>query len=163
MATKAPMVKPDKRTTLVTRPADFDSKLFFAARNLAIEALCLRIELSMLRQGFDVTAQWKESSRGNPTLQLQLKNPKPTATSWEFAEASVYIARDRITVLERHNISECFYSVESVHPTEYAPHRQSKHVLEYRELVRKMGNDGYFASEVDKVNFPFEYGHHSSF
>lgn len=157
------MAKPDKRDALVTRPKDFESRLFFAARNLAIEAMCLRIETSMLRQGFDVTAEWKESSRGNPTLQLKLKNPKPTATSWEFAEAAVYVARDRITVLERHNISECFYRLDSVHPTEHWPWRESKLVADFRALVRKMGDEGYFAAEVDKVNYPFEYGHHSSF
>ena len=157
------MASPDKRTALESRPAEFENRLFFAARNLAIEALLLRIETSMLRAGFDVTAEWKESSRGNPSLQLKLKNPKPTATSWEVADATVWLIRDRIQVLERHKISDCLYGVDSVHPTEHWPWRESKLVAEFRERVRQMGADGYFAREVAKVNYPFDYEHHSSF
>ena len=157
------MVKPDKRDALVARPKDFDNRLFYAARNLAIEALCLRIETSMLRKGFDVTAEWRESSFRNPQLELKLKNPKATATSWEFATATVGLIRDRITVLERHSISECFYSVATVHATEYWPCRESKYVADFRELVKTMAGAGYFETEVDKVNYPFDYNHHSSF
>jgi hypothetical protein len=157
------MAKPDKRDALVTRPKDFDNRLFYAARNLAIEALCLRIETGMLRKGLDVTAVWRESSLGNPTLELKLKNPKMTATSWEFATATVAVTRDRISVLERPKISECFYRVASVHATEYWPWRESKYVGDFRELVKTMASDGYFEREVDKVNYPFDYNHHSSF
>lgn len=153
----------DKRTALETRPAEFEKRLFFAARNLAIEALLLRIETSMLRKGFDVEAEWRESSRGGPVLDLRLKNPKPSASAWEFAHAAVWISRDRIRVLESQKVSECFYSVASVHSTEDSPHRESKHVQAYRKLVQKMGDDGYFANEVSKVNYPFDYQPHSSY
>lgn len=157
------MVKPDKRDALAARPKNFEGLLFYAARNLAIEAMCLRIETSMLRQGFDVQALWKESSFGNPFLELRLKNPKPTGSGWEYASATVALTRDTITVHQRDSISECFYTVASVHATEYWPWRESKLVSSFRERVKTWGDEGYFVSEVEKVNFPFDYNHHSSF
>lgn len=157
------MANPDKREALVTRPKSFDGLLFFAARNLAIEAMCLRIETSMLRQGFDVRAVWRESSFGNPVLELRLKNPKPTSSGWTYASATVALTRDTIPVHQRDSISECFYAVASVHATEYWPWRESKLVSGFREQVKKWDDEGYFVSEVAKVNFPFEYQHHSSF
>lgn len=157
--------KPEaKREALKTRPGDFENRLFFAARNLAIEALMLRIETGMLRKGFDVDVEWRESSYGGPTLAMKLKNPKLTPTSaWTYAEATVSISRDRINVLERHKLSDCFYSVTAVHPTEHWPFKVSKYVQGFRDLVKQLGDEGYFTAEVNKVNYPFEYNSSSSY
>lgn len=152
-----------KSTALAMRPASFENRLFFAARNLAIEAMCLRIETRMLRLGFDVTAVWKEGSFGGPLLYLRLKNPKPSATGWEYAEATIWIDRDSIRVFDRDQVSECFYRVARIAATEHWPFKTSKYVQDFRNQVTELADDGFFKAEVDKVNYPFDYEHHSSF
>ena len=144
----------DKRTALEARPAEFENRLFFAARNLAIEAFMLRLEVLMLRAGHDVLVEWAESSMWAPTVRIQFKNPKPTASAWQFATASVHVERERILV-PREMASECFYSLKSVSSTEYWPYKESKGVLAFRTFVQKLADDGYFASEINKLNYPF--------
>ena len=47
----------DKRTALHGEDPDLRNRLFFAARNLAIEALLLRLENRLLREGFSVRCE----------------------------------------------------------------------------------------------------------
>lgn len=151
-----------KRVALAKLPDQYESRLFFAARNLAIEAFMLRLEVLMLRAGHDVLVEWAESSMWAPTLRIQFKNPKPSQSAWQFATASVHVERERITV-PREKASECFYSLKSVASTEYWPYKESKAVLAFRTFVQKLADDGYFAAEINKLNYPFDYYSHSGF
>lgn len=158
-----PAVPPaEKRVALTKLPDQYESRLFFAARNLAIEAFVLRLEVLTLRAGHDVLVEWAESSMWAPTVRIQFKNPKPTSSAWQFATASVHVERERITV-PREKASECFYSLKSVSSTEYWPYKESKAVLAFRAFVQKLADDGYFAAEINKLNYPFDYYSHSGF
>lgn len=158
-----PSVPPaEKRVALAKLPDHYESRLFFAARNLAIEAFMLRLEVLMLREGHDVLVQWSESSIWEPQVRVQFKNPKPTQSAWQFATASLYVERERITVPAA-KASECFYSLKSVSSTEYWPYKESKAVLAFRTFVQKLADDGYFAAEINKLNYPFDYYSHSGF
>ena len=152
----------EKRVALVKLPDQYENRLFFSARNLAIEAFMLRLEVLMLRAGPDVLAEWVESSMWAPPVRIQFKNPKATSSSWQFATASAHVERERITV-PREKASECFYSLKSVSSTEYWPYKESKAVLAFRTFVQKLADDGYFAAEINKLNYPFDYYSHSGF
>lgn len=155
------MTTVDKRKALEVLPPNYESRLFFAARNLAIEAMLLRLENAFLRKGFDCSAEWRESSFGGPVISLKLKNPKPKESAWEFATASIYVDRDTITA-PQDKASQCFYRLKDVQAFEYGG-RESKYVLGFRTMAQEMGDTGHFAAEIDKVNFPFEYGFHSNY
>jgi hypothetical protein len=158
-----PVIPPaEKRVALVTLPNHYENRLFFSARNLAIEALMLRIEVLMLRAGHDVKVEWQESSMYAPSIRIMFMNPKPTASSWEYATAQVYINRERINV-PREKASDCFYSLKMVHTSEHWPYKESKAVAAFRAFAQKLADEGYFETEVNKVNYPFDYSSHSSF
>lgn len=153
----------DKRVALTKLPNQYENRLFFAARNLAIEALLLRIEVLMLRAGHGVKVEWHESSMHAPSIRIMFMNPKPSSSSWEYATAAVYVERERIKVPSQDKASECFYSLKMVHTTEHWPYKESKAVQAFRTFAQKLADDGYFADEVNKVNYPFDYHSHSSF
>jgi hypothetical protein len=158
-----PVIPPDeKRVALVTLPNQFENRLFFSARNLAIEALLLRIEVLMLRAGHDVKVEWHETSMHAPSIRIMFMNSKPSSSSWEYATATVYLERERIKV-PHDKASECFYSLKMVHTTEHWPYKESKAVLAFRTFAQKLADDGYFAAEINKVNYPFDYSSHSGF
>lgn len=156
------MTNVDKRIALKVLPDHYENRLFFAARNLAIEAVMLRLEGLLLRKGFDCAASWAESSFSAPCLELRLANPKPSQSSWEFAHAFAYLNRETIAV-PRDKGSACFYSLKSVEAWEHCPGRESKYVLGFRDAVQALADSGHFASEIEKLNFPFDHDHHSSF
>jgi hypothetical protein len=150
----------DKRKALEVLPSHYENRLFFAARNLAIEALLLRLENLMLRKGFDCAVEWSESSFNAPVIALKLKNPKPKESSWEFATVSLYLNRDTIQA-PKDKASDCFYSLRDAQLYEYG--RDSKYVLNFRAATQELHEAGHFSSEINKVNFPFDHDHHSSF
>jgi len=158
-----PVASPaEKRVALATLPEQYESRLFFSSRNLAIEAVLLRLEVLMLRAGFDVEIGWRESSLQGPTIDVKLKNPKPLKSAWDFATASVTLERETIKV-SAGNASECFYCLKSVHSTEYSPYRESKYVQDFRAYFQKLADQGYFLDEINKVNYPFDYKFFSSY
>lgn len=160
---KHPVASPEeKRVALATLPAQYENRLFYAARNLAIEAMLLRLEVLMLRGGFDVETGWRESSMYGPTIEVKLKNPKPLKSAWEFATASVTVERSTIKVPSQ-KASECFYSLKSVHSTEYSPYRESKYVQDFRAYFQRLADERYFLDEINKVNYPFDYKFFSSY
>jgi hypothetical protein len=151
----------DKKLALTAvKPGELPNRLFYQARNLAIEAMMLRLENQLLRQGFAVNCVWSESSRGGPTVYLRMPNPKPDA-SWVCGECALHVTRERISVPP--GLSECFYTLASVHTSEYWRGRQPQKLLDFRAAVQALGDSGHLAEEIAKVNYPFEYDHHSSF
>lgn len=58
----------------MTTDKDLRRRLFFSARNLAIETVLLRLENLLLREGFPAKCEWSESSFGGPTVSVMMMN-----------------------------------------------------------------------------------------
>jgi hypothetical protein len=157
----------DKRARLAAAIAagtDFENRLFFAARNLAIEAMLLRLTVKLRDSGFP-TAEcvWSESSFGAPVVEFRFRNPKPdSADSWEYGKCTLRLIRDRVLATAPVP-SDLFYEVKSLEATEYWRGPQPSRLLTFRAAVQAMFDSGELAKEVLKVNYPFDYQSHSSF
>ena len=80
--------------------SELRNRLFFAARNLAIEALLLRLENRLLREGFPVRCEWNETSFGSPSIVLQLPLRAPSNSEDDDSDnlwvvRSVRVAREK--------------------------------------------------------------------
>lgn len=129
------------------------NRLFYQARNLAVEALCLRLENQCLRAGLDVSVRWKESSFPGTLILLALKNPKENA-SWE--EAEYYLHLKRSSVKAPGHLSDCFYTYTNWS----GPSWRHKPVLAVK--MAALLDDWSAAQDklpewVSKVNYPFDY------
>ena len=90
------------------------NRLFFSARNLAIEALLLRLENRLLREGFPVRCEWNETSFGSPGIVLQLPLRAPSNSEDDDSDnlwvvCSARVAREKISAQD--DLSACFYSL----------------------------------------------------
>ena len=154
----------DKRLalkTLCSNDKDLRNRLFFSARNLAIEAVLLRLENLLLREGFPAKCEWSESSFGGPTLNVMLANPKPSVGGWVFGTCRLRIKRESEKAPD--DLSSCFYTLDAVDTSEYWRGRQPAKLLAFRDRVQALHDEGVLAAEIMKVNFPFEYTSHSGF
>ena len=144
----------DKRNALASGlPDKLLNRLFFQARNLAIEAMLLRLDNLLLRKGFNARCEWHESSFGGPVLLLKMFNPKPG--QWEYGSCRAFLKREHINAPDE--MSPSFYSVASVKTAEYWPRKQPQQLLDFRSAVAALAETGELAREVEKVNFPFDY------
>jgi hypothetical protein len=141
------------------RPAEFAHRLFYQARNLAIEAMLLRLDNSLLRKGFNVQSEWQESSFGAPTVEIRMYNPK--AGAWKYGTSKLHLKRERIDA--PNDASALYYSLESVQSTEYWPRKQPQQLLDFRAAIDVLEAEGYFQHEIEKLNYPFDAGSHSIF
>lgn len=153
--------KKDQLAALKGSGSDLENRLFFAARNLAIEALALRLENHLLRKGFPTQCGWSESSFGAPTIYVRMLNPKPTPDGWEYGQCTLRLTRERIGGPS--GLSQLYYSLASIETSEYWRGRQPAQLLAFRAEVQALHDSGHLAAEVDKVNYPFDYTSHSSF
>ena len=150
----------DKRQSLTLHKGpDLESRLFFSSRNLAIEAMLLRIENSLLRQGFDAQCLWSESSFNAPVIYIRMMNPSKNA-NWEYGQCAAWLSRD--TIKGPSHLSTCFYSLKEFTKFE-GEGRESKLLQSFRDAVESLHLSGHLASEIAKVNYPFEYPTFSSF
>lgn len=157
-------LKINKVNALKQKPEHYENQLFFDARNLAIEALLLRIEVHFLRLGFStVKANWSESSFGPPVLEIRFYNPKPgkAGQSWEYATCKLYLTRTKIQTIAQ--ASECFYGLDKVVAHEYWGAKESKQLLAFRAEVVRLDETKHWAKEIHKTNFPFDHTSFSSF
>lgn len=141
----------DKRQAFATPIPDLAHRLFYQARNLAIEAMLLRVSDHLLRQGFNARCEWSEYSNSAPIVYVRLYNTKPN--SWEYGTCTLFLNRERIDAPEC--VSHCFYSLKNVTTTEHWGAKQPKLLLDFREAVQAMADTGYFVEEIAKVNYPF--------
>jgi hypothetical protein len=150
----------DKKQALTLHTGqDFENRLFFAARNLAIESLLLRLELNLVRQGFDAKCVWREGSFGGPHLELRMMNPNKNQ-KWDYAQCRAVVSRE--TIAGPRHLSQCFYALERF--DKYSGEgRESKKLLAFREAVDALYQSGDLAAEIAKVNYPFEHEFLSSF
>lgn len=141
-----------------TGSEDLQNRLFFQARNLAIEAISLRIETLFLRAGMDVTVKWRESSFPGVRLAILMDNPKKNQ-SWEQAEFSLDI--ERKTIRGPSHLSNCFYSYKHFGIGHWS-HKPAV-VTKAENLLQELEQTGVLASLVNRVNYPFDYSSFSSF
>ena len=157
----------DKRTALHGEESELRNRLFFSARNLAIEALLLRLENRLLREGFPARCEWNESSFGGPTIVLQLPLQVRAANTEDddaddlYGTCRVRVTRERISAPD--DLSSCFYSMDKVDVHESWRGRQPAKLVAFRRRVQEWADAGVFAEEIAKVNYPFDYESHSSF
>ncbi|KWT98243.1 hypothetical protein WDL1P1_00300 (plasmid) [Variovorax sp. WDL1] len=148
-----------KLRTLQPTPGGMN-ELFYQARNLAIEALLLRLENQLLRSGFPAICAWNESSFSDPSIYIQLPNPKEGA-SWDVATCTLRVLRSKERAPDF--VSGCVYVVKGFSAVEHWRGKQPAKVVAFREAVTALHDSGHLAAEVLKVNFPFERGFHSTF
>ncbi|MNR71294.1 hypothetical protein D3C71_19090 [compost metagenome] len=153
------MKKQEALAGLRTHPETIN-RLFFQARNLAIEAMLLRLENKLLRAGYPAECEWKESSFGPPTIELRMRNTG--RGEWEYGTCALRLRRERLTGVPEF-VSDCFYELDSLQASEYWGGRQPAKLLDFRQAVQDLYDTGELATEVAKVNYPFEYEPHSGF
>lgn len=132
---------------------DFENRLFYQARNLAIEAFLLRIDNRLLRKGFAAESSWSESSGTAPTVDIRLPNPKRVEGSWEYGTCTLRLKRESVDGPE--HLSRCYYTFSSFERDEYWQGKQPQHVAGFRDAVEAMKDE--FPREVSKLNYPFDY------
>lgn len=153
-------IKMDKPYALnLYKGHDLESRLFFSSRNLAIEAMLLRLETNLLRQGFDAQCFWNESSFQSPTVMVRMMNPNKKA-NWEYGQCTAWVSRE--TIASPSHLSSCFYVLKDFSKYE-EDRRESKLLLSFRDAVERLYLSGHLATEIAKVNYPFEYPFLSSF
>lgn len=150
----------DKRDALAAlvlpqNRANLENKLFFAARNLAIEAMLLRLETLLLREGYPAACSWHESSMQAPSVYIQMRVSAPGAEDEVVGTCTLWLNRERVSAPEA--LSDCFYSVKSFSETEYWRGRQPAKLVKFRARVQELFQTGYLSAAVEKVNYPFEY------
>lgn len=153
-------VKVQALAKLSEKPAnDTLNRLFFDARNLAIEAMLRGLEVVLLRQGFPAECSWRETSFGGPTLDISMRNTG--SGSWELGTCAVRVARHRVSAPDF--LSDALYVAESFSATEYWRGKQPAKLLAFRDAVSVLWDSGELARRVLEVNYPFERPSHSSF
>lgn len=144
-----------------TPSADNLNRLFFSARNLAIEAMLRGLEVELLRQGYPAECEWHEVSRGGPTVSISMLNTSGKADSWEKGTCSLQVKRTQERAPEY--FSNCIYVADSFSASEYWPRKQPAKLLAFREAVQALWDCGELQRRILRVNFPFDYDSHSSF
>lgn len=140
---------------------DDENRLFFEARNLAIEAICLRLELNLLRAGFNASVTWSESSFSGPSLKFSLKNPKETQIWEQYDGAGFYIKRD--TVSGPSHLSKLVYHSAQFSIIEPVSTRTPKLIGSFVAHLKELLASGLIDAEVNKANYPFDRGTFSVF
>lgn len=139
---------------------DLVSRLFSTARNLAIEAMLLRLTVLLATKGFQVICTWHETSFGPPIINIRTYNPKPKENSWEYGEVMIYCKREVLLGVPD-NLSQCYYTVDSWGSSYWS--RIPKLIADQEAAIKILFDVGYFHAEVEKVNYPFDNPTYSSF
>ena len=136
------------------------NRLFFQARNLAIESMLLRLQSRLLEAGYPAQCVWREASNQAPRVSIRMLNvSRATSESWEYGECVLYLQRDLVPAPDA--VSQCYYRVKRLEVAEYWRGKQPAKLVKFRDYVSTLGDAGYFETEVAKLNYPFEYESHS--
>lgn len=157
--------KEDKKMLLAAAQVgspELANRLFYAARNLAIEAMLLRLEVLLLREGYPVRCRWQESSFHAPTVSFDTLKAKPSEDGDEV-QGSCTLQLNRETVKAPGPLSACYYSVKCFSASEYYPRKQPAKLLAFRARLTELFESGRLAAEIATVNFPFDYESLSAF
>ena len=150
----------NNKHSLIERPDNFENRLFYQARNLAIESFMLRLENKLLRLGYTVKCEWVESYNSSPQIYINYLYDKKDDT--KRGQCVLFIERETIQVFDRNNISQCYYVLKNVWIDEQWSGRQPKSVVSFRDKIKELWDHGYIEFEIEKINYPFEYKSYSS-
>jgi len=125
------------------------NRLFFAARNLSVSKTLYVIETHLAQLGFDVKAEWNESSFGNPSLEIILFEKKK--------EHLRYCRLKRSTEGEWNpeRTSSVMYSLEKVEWGSYSPYKLSAHVINFQQELASTTFFSMVSELVHACNYPF--------
>lgn len=125
------------------------NRLFFAARNLSVSKALYLIEDHFAQLGFDVKADWNESSFGNPSIDITLFEKKK--------EHLRYCRLKRSTEGEWNpeRTSSVMYSLEKVEWGSYSPYKLSAHVINFQQELASPAFFSMVNELVHACNYPF--------
>lgn len=138
---------------------DTINRLFFAARNGAIERLRLAVQTYFDDRGYRVRCLWNESSMGNPAFQIALHEKKDTHTRFCWIEREKMWPPPALN----DNVSSVTYRLKNIGNGEYYRYRKPKRAEEFDAILGSEEFFEFLAREVNGVNYPFTYESHSCF
>jgi len=126
------------------------NSIFYTTRNLKINEILNFIENYFQNLDFDVSAKWKESSFGNPSLVIEYQEKNK---NFKF-EYSFYI--ERKTIIKNDKISQLIYILDPKLRSDYYPYKLSQQHLLFLSALK---NQDFMKSLTDKLNlcnYPFD-------
>lgn len=128
---------------------DLINRLFFSARNLTVTKALYTIENHLINLGFDVKAEWKESSFGDPRIEIIMLEKKKE----HFR--SLLIKRSTEGQWHPERTSSIMYKLDKIEWSAYTPYQISAHVLSFQHELASP----YFFDMVNNLvaacNYPF--------
>lgn len=150
--------KVEATKTLGSPNAELVNRLFFSARNLAIECLLSRLGAKLAHVSpSNIQANWRESSNSAPQIEITLKNPDGDLL------ATFVLPVERELVGDRTLPSQCMYRAGETCRYIPRPGRKSAVMRRFEDEAMKLWVLGAMSAMVGSVNYPFEYVTFSSF
>jgi hypothetical protein len=140
------------RLTHIANQADHNDvilSLFFSGRNLSISNVLYQIETYLGKLGFDVRAEWKESSFGNPLIYIYYNNKN------KHHQYSCELKRSKEGSWDSVRSSSIMYKLEKVTSTEYTPYQISAHILALQHALASQVFFDMVNGLVNACNYPF--------
>lgn len=128
------------------------NRLFFMAKNGAIDHLLREFEHYFRDKGFAVKATWDEHSRGAAVRLVFLDKKKVEHSRTIYLERSVERAPD--------DVSPCMYAVKRIDTSEYY-RVMPKFAVDIHELMSAEEFQALATRLVNGANYPFTYASHS--
>lgn len=152
----------DKKDILENKIQDkeylFINRLFFQARDLAIQNTLLTIEKEInehFSNKYKIEVSFNSSSFYNPSIEVKLFNKHPKRSQWEFSLCSISLKREKINV-GTENISDIYLTMERVIVSEYWRYKMPDYVKQFKEFFEAKYDSEYGKELVDNLNFPFK-------
>lgn len=128
---------------------DLILSLFFSGRNLSISNALYQIETYLCKLGFDIRAEWKESSFGNPLICIYYNNKN------KHHQYSCELKRSKEGSWDSVRSSSIMYKLEKVTSTEYTPYQISAHILALQHALASQVFFDMVSGLVNTCNYPF--------
>lgn len=129
--------------------ADLINRLFFSARNLTVTKALYTIENHLNNLGFDVKAEWSESSFGNPHIELVMMEKK------KEHYRSLRIKRSTEGEWHPERTSSVMYTLEKIESSVHSPYQLSAHVMNFQQELASTSFFDIVNKLVDACNYPF--------
>jgi hypothetical protein len=128
---------------------DIINRLFFSARNLTVTKALYTIENHLGNLGFDVKAEWKESSFGDPHIELIMMEKK------KEHYRSLRINRHVEGEWHPERTSSVMYKLEKIESSVYSPYQLSAHVINFQQELASTSFFDMVNNLVAACNYPF--------
>lgn len=136
-----------KSITELTVSSQTTNRLFFTARNLAIENMLRRIEAYFREKKFNIIAEWSENYN-NSSIVLKISDK-----DWRHCG----IERNIVDLKDNDAFSPCVYSLKYIQSGNYYRNSIPKKIAEMNEILKTIDFFNWLSSEVNKINYPFDY------